>query len=93
MSIRKGTGWLDTAEDIALGWPTATLRHIMRANPYQGTGVRDTDWLILVAHVSSQRAEDPMATAERLSLYVTSYREAHKALLMPTIVKENQSHG
>lgn len=72
-------------------WPTATLRHVMRANPYAGTGVRETDWLILVAHVSTQKDEDPLATAERLSLYVTTYREAHAALLMPTVVTENQT--
>lgn len=82
----------DTEAQVA-SWSDATLMTVAAASPYLAenpTGVRPTDWVALVAFVSSRRGEEPTTCAERLALYVTAYREVHRKTLTPEAVEASQ---
>ena len=86
--------WLDEArEHAASGWDDRVLAAVLDHWPYDPnpTGVRRADWVELVAHVSLRRDEDPIQTAERLALYVSTYRERYQKTLTPVQVKETQA--
>lgn len=83
----------EDAQALAACWHTQELAAVLASNPYLAenpTGVRPEDWVILVAHVSGVREEDPLVCAERLALYVTTYREAHRKTLTPESVRKTQ---
>lgn len=85
--------WLAEAEEYAATWPRDVLRSVQAHNPYRDhncTGVRPEDWLKLVAHVSLRRREAPLMCADRLNLYVTTYRETHMRTLHPETVRDGQ---
>jgi hypothetical protein len=83
--------FLDEARDRATTWSDTQLLGVISRSPYpEGSGVRATDWVELVAHVSAGHGEPPETCAERLALYVTSYREAHAVTLKPDTVKASQ---
>lgn len=84
--------WIDAAQAVSAEWPDSTLIPVLARFPYDahGTGVRRQDWLVLVAHVSRRRGEDPIQCAERLANYVTAYRERYDRTLTPVQVKGTQ---
>ena len=86
-----GSEWLAEAEATVQGWTDRTHAAVMAASPYTDTGVRTGDWLVLVAHVSLRKEEDPTVTAGRLAAYVTAYRERYARTLNPAQVKETQT--
>lgn len=91
-SADAGLDWIREAEGRAAEWPTSVLQGVLAAWPYgeNPRGVRRSDWVVLVAHVSHRRDELPTMTAERLALYVSSYRERYQKTLSPNQVKETQ---
>ena len=95
MSAKYGYGgkvdWIDAAFQVAEGWTDRTLEAVMASFPYQDQKrVRPSDWVALVAHVSSQREEEPTMAAERLASYVSAYRERYQKELTPVQVKGTQ---
>lgn len=87
-----GTRWLDQAADRAALWSDYTLHAVIQTFPYAPErGIRTTDWVELVSHISAAKEEDPIQTAERLAMYVKTYRERFQKELSPVQVKENQA--
>lgn len=85
--------FLDDTQAQVAGWSDAVLGRVIRSSPYltdNPTGVRPADWVELVAHVSAKKGTDPVATSERLALYVTTYREVHQKTLSPSAVEASQ---
>jgi hypothetical protein len=85
--------FLDVTAAWVATWPGHVLLQVVRASPYleeNPTGVRPADWVELVAHVSAKKGTEPVATAERLALYVTTYREVHRKTLSPKAVEASQ---
>lgn len=85
--------FLDATASQVARWTDAELGRVIRSSPYltdNPTGVRPTDWVELVAHVSTKKGTDPVDTAERLALYVTTYREVHQKTLAPSVVEASQ---
>lgn len=92
-SADAGLNWIREAEDRAASWPDRTFQAVRAASPYDAenpTGVRASDWMALVAHVSHRREEEPTETAHRLRSYVLAYRERYQKTLNPNQVKETQ---
>lgn len=85
--------FLDATQLQVALWSDATLGRVMRTSPYlddNPSGVRPQDWVELVAHVCTKRGTEPEATAERLALYVETYREVHRKTLTPAAVEASQ---
>ena len=83
--------FLDRAAGQAQGWTDATLLAVLRQFPYPpDRGVRDRDWVELVAHVSLTRQEDPVACAQRLALYCHAYAERYSQPPLPETVRRSQ---
>ena len=73
-----GTEWINQAEAVAASWPDRTLQAVMARFPYPPErNVRQADWAILVAHVSTRRDEDPILCAERLASYCHAWAERY----------------
>lgn len=85
--------FLDATQAQVAAWSDATLGRVIRSSPYvveNPTGVRPADWVELVAHVAAKKGQDPVDTAERLALYVTTYREVHRKTLSLKAVEASQ---
>lgn len=92
MSALAGTAWLDTAELQAMGWPTSRLEAVLALMPYPPErNVREMDWVLLVAHVSTTRGEPVLECAQRLALYVKAYAEQHHHQLSPAAIQRSQA--
>lgn len=82
-------GWLTDARRIAAGWSADTMGRVVETFPYpERQGVREEDWVLLVAHTAATRQEAPVAAAERLALYVTTYAERYREAPDPATLKE-----
>ncbi len=85
--------WIDHAKMYADTWHRQELEAVKASFPYalHPNRVRMEDWVALVAHVSLTRREDPLQAAERLAMYVSTYRERYGRHLSPDTVRKNQT--
>lgn len=85
--------FLDAAHHVAEEWPDPTLQAVDAHFPYPPErGVRMSDWIELVAHVSTHKEEDPIQCAERLALYCQTYAERYRKQPLPATVMRSQTH-
>lgn len=81
--------WLATARQSTGEWPESTVARVEALFPYPPhRHVRMEDWLLLVARVAATRSDEPVATAERLALYVAAYAERYRDAPDPETLKE-----